>query len=87
MQLSDDVESNEAYGILDKVRYWPVRNACTATKGTVYHNGTTPSVQSETSREIGMTLNEAYGYSRINSKNDNIKNAMEQNIYDSVPNL
>ena len=72
VQATEDVESNEAYGILDNVRYWPVRNAYTATKGTMYHNGTTPSVQSEANRGIGMTLNEAYGSSRINSENDNI---------------
>ena len=85
VQCSDDLESNEAYGILDG-EHRSVVTACSATRGAVYYNVTTPFVQSEADREIGMTPNEAYGDLRINTDGDGSKSAEEQDDYDYVLN-
>ena len=87
MQFTDDLESNEAYGILDNDQHRPIVTDDSATRGAVYHTITTPSAQSEVNRQIGITPNEAYGDSGINSDYGGSKNAEEQDDYDYVLNL
>ena len=79
VQSSDDLKSNEAYGILDGNQD---RAIVTANE---YHNVTTLSAQSETDRVIGTTPNEAYGHSRI-SDCAGSKNTEEQHDYEYVEN-
>ena len=87
MQSSDYLKSNEAYGFLDGDQPRPIATAHSTTRGAMYQDVTTPSVQSEADRQIEMTTNEAYGDSRINCDYDESKNAEEQCSYDYVLNL
>ena len=80
----DDLKSNEAYGIIDGDHHMAILTTYSATRRAVNHNDKSPPVQPEADREIGMTPNEAYGESRINT---DCKTAEEQDNYDYVLNI
>ena len=78
-----DLQSNQAYGIVEGDQGSPTETAHLATEGAVYYYVKTPS-QSETIREIEMSPNEAYGDLKTT---DDHNGSEKQDDYDYVLDL
>ena len=87
VQSLDNLKANEAYGIIDGDQHMAILTTYSATRRAVNRNDKSPPVQPEADRVIGMTPNEAYGESRINTDCDDSKTAEEQDNYDYVLNI